>query len=218
MAQSYIKRFTRLIFGLALFAFGNYLQVQAGVGLSPWVAFNQGVGVLTGLSIGTITILCGVVIIAIDYLIGEKIGFGTILNALLIGIFLDWFILLDFIPAMDGLVTGVPMLLVGLGITGLASYFYISAGMGCGPRDGLMVGLARRFPKTPVGVIRSIIEGTVLVVGWLCGATIGVGTVIAVFGLGAIIQTTFHIFRFDVTELTHENVFDTMKNLLNIRT
>lgn len=211
MIYSYMKRFTRLIFGLFLYAVGIALAVQANVGLAPWDAFAQGLTVLSGISLGKISVLVGVVIVILDYCLGETIGFGTILNAVLIGTFLDLILMVDMIPMMDSLVLGVLMQLSGLMVIGLASYFYITAGMGCGPRDGLMVAMCRRFPTVPVGVVRSILEGTVLLLGWVFGGTIGVGTVVAVFGLGGIIETTFRLFRFDVKALVHESVVDTVK-------
>lgn len=212
MLLSYIKRFSRLIFGLFLYAVGIYCEVQANVGLAPWDAFNQGGYMMTGISMGNFSIIISLLIVGIDYFMGEKIGFGTILNAVFIGIVLDWLMIWNLIPVMTNFPSGLALQLVGLGIIGVASYFYIGAGMGCGPRDGLMVALSKRFPNTPVGVVRSCLEGTVLIVGWLSGGTIGVGTVVAVFGLGVIIQTTFRLFRFDVKGIQHENIFDTVRN------
>ncbi len=211
MLVSYTKRFIQLFFGLFLYALGIALEVQANVGLAPWDAFNQGISSLSGISIGSVCSLVGVSIIGLDYLLGEKIGFGTIFNAVLIGTFLDFVLYLDFIPTMDNFFFGVLMQLGGLTVVALATYFYIAAGLGCGPRDGLMVALCKRFPKTPVGIIRSCLEGTVLLIGWLCGGTIGLGTVVAVFGLGAIIETVFRLFHFNVTAVVHENVLDTVK-------
>lgn len=208
--KGYLQRFTTVILALALYAFGHYLAMQANIGLAPWDAFHIGVGYVSGLSTGTVVVLSGVTILVIDILLGERIGWGSILNALLIGTFLDVYFWLDFIPPMESLWLGLPMLFAGLLSIVLATYFYVSAGMGCGPRDALMVALSRIFPRFPVGLIRTCIEGTVLCIGWLCGAKIGIGTVAAVFGIGFLVEFVFKALRFDVKAVAHETIFDTL--------
>lgn len=84
-------------------------------------------------------------------------------------------------------------------------------GLGCGPRDALMVALGKRFSKAPIGLVRGLLEGSVLLIGWLLGAKVGLGTVIAVFGIGIIIEYTFKLFRFDVKGVQHENLLDTIR-------
>lgn len=102
------------------------------------------------------------------------------------------------------------MLLTGQIIVCLSTYLYISVGLGSGPRDSLMVALGKKFPSIPIGVIRGSIEGTVLFIGWLLGAKVGLGTVVYVFGIGFILQTTFKLLNFDVKSIVHESVFDTI--------
>ncbi|MBP5211926.1 MAG: hypothetical protein J6Z30_03625, partial [Pyramidobacter sp.] len=92
--------------------------------------------------------------------------------------------------------------------------FYISAALSCGPRDSLMVALCKRFPRTQVGVIRFFIEGGALLTGWLCGAKVGIGTLIAVFGISFLIQAVFAIMKFDVSTVEHESLFVTMRNII----
>jgi uncharacterized membrane protein YczE len=104
------------------------------------------------------------------------------------------------------------MLLLSQIIVSLATYFYIGAGMGCGPRDTLMVALGKMFPKVPIGAIRGSIEGTVLLIGFLLGAKVGIGTVIAVFGISFILQYTFKLLKFDIKAVVHENIFETFLN------
>ncbi len=207
----YIIKTTRLIFGLFLYALGICLSVQANIGLSPWDAFSMGVSYQTHISFGNIVTLSGFAIILLDFLLKEKIGFGTILNAILIGKFVDLIQFAGLIPLMSNFRAGLLMILSGQVVICLGSYFYIGAALGCGPRDALMVALGKRMPAVPIGAIRGMIEGTVLIIGWLLGAKVGLGTVISVFGIGFILQFTFKVLRFDVKSISHESVADTIK-------
>lgn len=209
--NNYVKRTIRLIFGLFLYALGSFLSIQANIGLAPWDAFSMGGSYLTHISYGNIVVISGFVIIAIDFVFKEKIGFGTILNAILIGKFVDLIQFANIVPLMANFWLGILMLLLGQFLICVGSYFYIGASLGCGPRDALMVALGKRMPKVPIGVIRGLIEGTVLIIGWLLGAKVGIGTVISVFGIGFILQFTFKLLRFDVKIIKHESVADTVK-------
>lgn len=212
--KKYVSRTGKLIFGLFLFAVGSYLSIKANIGLAPWDAFNIGVSGLTGLSYGDISMYTGFVIIGVDFLLKEKIGFGTILNTILIGKFVDFLQSLHLMETLDHFWLGVALLFVGQIITCLGCYFYIGAALGCGPRDALMVALGKRLPKLPIGVIKGAIEATVLVIGWLLGAKVGLGTVISVFGISFIMQFTFKLLHFDVKEVAHESMVDTVKVFL----
>ncbi len=215
--KNYLKRTVRLLFGLFLYSVGLLLSVHANIGLAPWDAFSMGVSYITHISYGSVSILTGIVIlIVVAGFLKEKIGFGTILNTILIGVFFDLIDSLNIIPFMTSFFPGILMLLSGQVVVSLATYFYISSGMGSGPRDTLMVALSKLFPKAPIGVIRGSIEGTVLVIGFLLGAKVGIGTVIAVFGISFILQTTFKLLKFDIKTLVHENVFETFINVKNI--
>jgi len=209
--NNYMKRTIRLIFGLFLYALGSFLTIQANIGLAPWEAFSMGGAYLTHLSYGNIVVITGFIIIVIDFVYKEKIGFGTILNAILIGKFVDLIQFVNIVPKMSNFWLGLLMLLLGLFVICIGSYFYIGACLGCGPRDALMVALGKRLPKVPIGAIRGLIEGTVLIIGWLLGAKIGIGTIISVFGIGLILQFTFKLLCFDVKNIKHESVADTVK-------
>lgn len=212
--ENYIKRTGRLLFGLFLYSLGLTLSIQANVGLAPWDAFGMGVSNITGISYGNISILTGIVIlIVVAGFLKEKIGMGTILNTILIGIMVDLMQAIHLIPFMTNFFLGIPMLLLSQIIVSLATYFYIGAGMGCGPRDTLMVALGKMFPKVPIGAIRGSIEGTVLLIGFLLGAKVGIGTIIAVFGISFILQYTFKLLKFDIKAVVHENIFETFLNL-----
>lgn len=211
MALSYVKRFIRLLAGLFFFALGTCFIVQADIGLAPWDAFSMGLSLATGLSFGDIVIVTGILILIVDYAMHEQLGFGTILNALLIGKFIDLIQWARLVPKMEHYASGIAMLLAGEIVLCLATFLYVGTGLGCGPRDALMVALGKRFQEKPIGLIRGIIEGSVLLAGWLLGAKIGIGTVIAVFGIGFILQFTFKLLRFDVTSVRHESILDTLR-------
>lgn len=215
--KNYIKRTGKLLFGLFIYSLGLTLSIQANVGLAPWDAFSIGVSNLTGISYGNVSILTGLVIlvVAAGYL-KEKIGFGTLLNTVLIGIFVDLFQTIKIIPLMSNFFLGVIMLLLGQFTVSFATYFYIRPGLGCGPRDTLMVALGKRFKNIPIGAIRGMIEGTVLIIGFILGAKVGIGTVIAVFGISFILQNTFKLLKFDIKAVIHENIFETFNNVKNI--
>lgn len=202
-------RIARLIFGLFLYGFGSYLGIQANVGLAPWEAFQMGISQLTGVQYGNVVVLLGLVILVLDAVLGEPIGLGSCLNMLLIGKFVDLFNWLGLVPLVENFWVGVLVMFAGQTVLCVGSYFYIQTGFGCGPRDYLMVALGKRLRKVPVGVIRGAIEGTVLLIGWLMGSKVGVGTVIAVFGIGFILQMVFRLFRFDVKAVRHESLLET---------
>lgn len=209
--NNYVKRIIKLIFGLFLYSLGSFLTIQANIGLAPWEAFSMGGAYLTHISYGNIVVITGLIIIVIDFALKEKIGFGTILNAILIGKFVDLIQFTNTIPKMSNLGLGLLMLLLGQVVICFGSYFYISSSLGCGPRDALMIALGKRMPKVPIGAVRGLLEGTVLIIGWLLGAKVGIGTAIYVLGIGFILQFTFKLLHFDVKNIEHESISDTVK-------
>lgn len=213
MIKEYTGRTIRLIFGLVLYGLGSYMSIQANVGLAPWDAFSMGISYKTGIMYGNVVVYTGFLIIIIDFLLKEKIGFGTIVNAILIGKVVDLCNYLGLLPMLDNFAAGVAMLFAGQVVICLGSYFYIGAAMGCGPRDALMVAMGKRFSRLPIGLVRGILEGTVLLLGWLMGAKVGIGTIIAVFGIGTIMEYTFRILKFDVKGVRHENFADTVRRI-----
>lgn len=203
--------------GLFLYALGLFLSIRANIGLAPWDAFSIGVSGITGISYGYVSILTGIIILIVVVLfLKEKIGAATILNTIFIGVFVDLFQFLNIVPYMTNFFLGILMLLAGQIVVSFATYFYISPGLGCGPRDTLMVALAKVLPNIPIGAIRGVIEGTVLIIGWVLGAKVGLGTVIAVFGMGSIMQMTFKLLHFEVREVEHESILQTISFFKNL--
>ena len=179
-----VRRVPRLTFGLFLFGVGIALMVIANLGLSPWEALHQGISRHTGIPIGTVGILTGIVVLLLWIPLGERPGIGTVLNVFLIGIVID--LTLWVAPeSVDQLWLAWLLLLGGITLVGVGTGLYIGTDLGPGPRDGLMTGLARR--GIHIGLARGSIEITVLVVGWFLGGTIGFGTVIFAFGMGPLV-------------------------------
>lgn len=177
-------RLPRLLVGLVLFGVGIASMVRADLGLSPWDVLHQGVAGRTALSIGTVSILTSVAVLLLWVPLRERPGLGTVLNAVLIGLVVD--LTLWLVPPVAAMPPRLALLAAGPVLVGIGSGFYIGAGLGPGPRDGLMTGLARR--GLPVGPVRAGIEATVLVLGWTLGGTVGVGTVVFTLSIGPLVQ------------------------------
>ncbi|WP_243144581.1 YczE/YyaS/YitT family protein [Defluviitalea raffinosedens] len=211
----YLKRLMKLLLGLFLYALGIVVSMKANLGFAPWEVFHYGLGKTIDLTIGTVSILVGLIICLCAVWMGEKIGLGTILNMILIGVFMDLLLMLSFIPEVNGLIMGIIMIITGLFIISFGSYFYIASGFGAGPRDSLMVALQRKT-GLPVGLCRGFLEGTVVLIGWLLGGPVGLGTVLAAFGIGFCIQTVFVIMKFDATSVKHETLNATRKYFMSL--
>lgn len=191
LARDALRRLPGLIVGLLLFGFGIALMAEAGLGLGPWEAFHQGLGRLTGHEIGTISVLLGIPILLLWWPLGERPGIGTLLNVVLIGSATNVGIAL--LPTGVGVDVQLAMMLAGLVTIGIGSGLYLAADLGAGPRDGLMTGIHRRFGWS-IRRARTFIEVAVLVLGWLLGGTIGLGTLAFAFGIGPLVQVFLAVF------------------------
>lgn len=175
-----VRRLAQLYAGLALYGLGVALQVSSRLGNDPWDTFHQGLAGQTGLSIGTWIILAGALVLLLWIPLRQRPGFGTISNVVLVGVFTDLFLWL--LPDPHGLVLRWAYLTGAILVGGFATGCYIGAGFGPGPRDGLMTGLAKRGHS--IRLARTVIEVTVLALGWAMGGTIGVGTLLYALAIG----------------------------------
>lgn len=207
-----VKKILRLFLGLFLFAVGIVLTINANLGLMPWDVFHQGITYMTGLTMGQASIGAGIVLVIINTVLGERLGWGSLCNMLFIGLFMDVIMLNNIIPISNKIFSGLIMMFLGMVIIGIASYFYIGAGLGSGPRDGLMIALTKKTRKS-VRFIRNLIEISALVIGYLLGGFVGVGTLIMSVVLGYTIQFVFKLFRFNVNHI-HHRFIDEDLNLL----
>jgi uncharacterized membrane protein YczE len=179
------KRLAYLFIGLVLYGVSMAMMVRAGLGLDPWDVFHQGVADRSGLSFGTVTALTGVAVLLIWIPLRQRPGVGTVANVVVIALAVDTS--LAVIPTVEPLAARIAVMVAAVVINGFATALYIGAGMGPGPRDGLMTGFVARTGGS-VRVVRTAIEVTVLAVGWLLGGTVGVGTVVYALGIGPLVH------------------------------
>ena len=173
-----------LLCGLALYGLSLTLLVRADLGLAPWDVFHQGVGEVTGLSLGTVIVATSFAVLALWIPLRERPGIGTIANAILVGVGVDAFSAL--LPQIDGPIVRSLLLVAGVVLNGVATGLYIGAGMGPGPRDGLMTGIARR--GHPIRVVRTVLELAVLLAGIVLGGSFGVGTIAYALAIGPLVH------------------------------
>lgn len=177
-------RLAACLTGIALLGLGIALTVRADLGLSPWDVLHQGLADRTGIPMGTVTILVGAVVLLAWIPLRQRPGVGTVLNVVAVGLVLD--LCLALLPETSNLAARWGLLIAGLVLMATATGLYIGSGLGAGPRDGLMMGLAARGIR--VHVARTSLEVTVLAVGFLLGGTVGIGTVVLAFGIGPLVH------------------------------
>jgi uncharacterized membrane protein YczE len=213
MGKEYFKRWLICMAGLIISGTGTYVCVQAkAIGIGAWETFQTGLSMRTGLIYGTCSVIVSFVIIALDLVLKGKIGIGTLFNAVLIGKTVDfWQLHACFLPAARALPQGILYLLAGQVLVSLGTVVYMSPGLGCGPRDTLMVVLGKKFPKVNIGIVRFCIESCVFVLGILMGAPYGWGTVFAVASMSYVMQAVFKLCRFKARDVQHENLADTWR-------
>ncbi|KTS90538.1 membrane protein [Microbacterium testaceum] len=179
------QRILRLLIGLIAYGFGCALTVAAGLGVDPWTVFAEGLSRVTGIGVGWITNIVGLGVLLVWIPLRQKPGVGTVANILLVGTSMQ--IALGFLPHTDAWWLQALMLVAGVVVVAAASGLYIGARFGPGPRDGLMTGLHARF-GWPIWACRLGVEGTVLVLGWILGGTVGIGTVVFALGIGPLVH------------------------------
>lgn len=195
----YAGRLIVLIAGLFCFALGIVMTLQSRLGLGPWDVFHQGLAHLTGLTFGRANIVVGLGVLLLAWVLGIRPGVATVLNMLLVGGFADLILWLGLVPDFAGRpwLARLALDVAGVAVVGLGSAFYIKANLGAGPRDGLMLGLARRTGGR-VAPVRAAIELSVLAIGFLLGGKAGPGTLIFALGIGPAVGAAFRLFRIRV--------------------
>jgi uncharacterized membrane protein YczE len=186
-----LPRLPGLLFGLVLFGIGIALMAEADMGLGPWEVFHQGIATMTGLQLGTVSILLGVPILLAWYPLGERPGVGTLINIVLVGTATN--VALGVIPPAEGQPQQLLMMLAGVVTIAIGSGLYLASDLGPGPRDGLMTGLHFRFGWS-IRRSRTAIELSVLILGFLLGGTVGLGTVVFALGIGPMVQVALRVF------------------------
>lgn len=191
------RRLIQLVIGLVLYGVSLALLVLAHLGIDPWDVFQQGLALHTGIPIGTWVILVSMAVLCLWIPLRQRPGLGTLLNVLVVGTIMD--LILAHVAPPTTLGARIAALLLGVSLNGVATGLYIGAGLGPGPRDGLMVGLAARGPS--IRLVRTIIEVTVLGIGWRLGGNVGWGTLLYALSIGPLAQML--IPRFSLTPLGH---------------
>ncbi|MEM7300112.1 MAG: hypothetical protein AAF468_03425 [Pseudomonadota bacterium] len=170
-----------LIVGLTIFGLGEAFLIAAGVGVSPWTVFAEGLTHITDWSIGFATFIISVGVLLLWIPLRQTPGIGTILNAIIIALVLEY--LLPFLPRFESLMANILMAAFGVLTTGFGGAIYLIANLGPGPRDGLMTGL-QSVTGQPIAAVRTFLEIAVVAIGWLLGGTVGIGTLLFAFGIG----------------------------------
>ncbi|RWR19204.1 hypothetical protein D8Y24_10975 [Agrococcus lahaulensis] len=185
-------RVGQLLGGLVLYGLSLAMLIRADLGVGPWDVFSLGIANHLPMSYGTATVVVSGIVLLLWIPLRQRVGIGTLLNALLVGPAAD--IGLWLLPEVDALWQQILLLAGGMVLLAFATGFYIAAHLGPGPRDGLMTGLVR-ITGWRVWIVRTLIEGTVLLIGWLLGGPVGVGTVVFAFGIGPLIGLFLPLFE-----------------------
>ena len=212
MIREYAKRIGILLTGLAISAVGITMMLQANIGLEPWSVLQNGMSIFFGMTYGTAAMIVGAAVIAVAILCGESFGLGTLANIFFAPMCIDLLLWLGWIPRMTTLWGGILMLLAGMELLAIGTWFYMTSALGSGPRDALMVVLARKT-KFSVGFCRAAVEILAIIVGWLLGGQVGIGTVITGIGVGTLFNLNFALFRFKAAELHQENLPETLRRI-----
>lgn len=179
------RRLVQLFAGLMLYGISLAFLLRAGLGLAPWDVLHQGLAERTGATVGAMVIAVSFLVLLAWIPLRQRPGFGTVANAVLVGVFLDLTMLV--LDDAGSWPWRILLLLAGVGLNALATALYIGALLGPGPRDGLMTGLVRRTGRS-VRLVRTTLEAAVLVTGWLLGGTVGIGTVLYAVAIGPIVH------------------------------
>jgi uncharacterized membrane protein YczE len=190
-----LRRLTQLYAGLVLYGVSDSMLLLAGLGVDPWDVLHQGLSRRLGLGVGTWAVIVGVLVLLLWIPLRQRPGFGTLSNVIVVGLVID--LVLATVPPVHGLGARVVVMASGVVLNGIATGAYIGAGLGPGPRDGLMTGMASRGYS--IRVVRTSIEVTVLVTGWLLGGTVGVGTVVYALGIGLIAHVSIPLLAIPVS-------------------
>lgn len=208
-----ILEWIRIVLGLLVFSLGVHMTIYANIGLAPWDCLGMGIAKHTPLNYGIAMTAIAVTVLLIDLLLKEKIGYGTVIDALLTGNFVQMFNTLDPLPENKNMWLGIGIMLGGFVFMALGMWIYMKAEQCCGPRDALLVGLGKRLPKVPIGIVEVLLWAVVLLAGYLLGGSVGIGTLISTFGAGLVMQLVYTVIHFEPRELKHKDIIEVTKAL-----
>jgi uncharacterized membrane protein YczE len=191
-----VARLTQLLLGLLLYGVSEAMMLAPGVGVDPWDVFHTGLAKISGIPVGTVMIAIGVLVLLLWIPFRQRPGIGTVANVVVIGLVLD--LLLSVVPAPHGLWLRWTLFLSGVVLNAVATGMYIGAGLGAGPRDGLTTAIAARGHS--IRLVRTGVELSVLLIGWLLGGNVGLGTVVYAVGIGPLVHVTIPALRLKSAE------------------
>ncbi|MCR5032199.1 MAG: hypothetical protein K6A92_04995 [Lachnospiraceae bacterium] len=196
-----------VIAAVALFinGFGVYLTMRAGIGAAPWDVFNLGLSGTFHILYGTASIAVSLSILLIDILLKEPIGIAMLIDSIVVGKAVDLFNHISIVPEPKNMGISLLYLFLGMTIMGYTQALYMKASLGCSPRDTLLVGLAKRLNKIPIGVVSIGLLSAATLIGFLLGGPVGPGTVLCALFQGPIMQWAFESVHFDATLIHHQN-------------
>lgn len=205
-----VIQWVQIVLGLLVFSLGVHLTIFANIGLAPWDCLGMGIAAHTPLNYGISMTCISLLVLLTDLLMGEKIGFGTIIDALLTGNFVQMFNDLNPFPLNTKLLPGILWMLLGFVLMALGMFIYMSAEQCCGPRDSLLVGLGKRLARLPIGIVEVLLWAVVLLAGWLLGGPVGIGTLLSTFGAGLVMQLVYNLLHFEPRSLRHKGLAETL--------
>ena len=206
-----VSGWLRILFGLAVYSFGVHLTIAANIGLAPWDCLGMGIAQHTPLNYGSSMVLISVTAVLIQLLFRERIGFATIFDALITGRLTQFFIDISPYPENHSLWLGIVLLLLGFLIIDLGIYVYMSAELGSGPKDGLMIVIGKKLPKIPIGIIGILLWSVVTLIGWMLGGSVGIGTLLSIFGAGFVMHILYDAIGFEPRKLKHKSLKETFR-------
>ena len=213
MRSKIVLQWLRIVLGLLVFAFGVHLTIYANIGLAPWDCLGMGIARHTPLNYGLSMTVMALIILCIDLMLKERIGFGTIIDAVLTGNFVQMFNDLNPLEENQSTWLGILIMLCGFVFMALGMWIYMKGEQCCGPRDSLLVGLGKRLPKMPIGIVEVLLWAAVLLAGWLLGGPVGIGTLISTFGAGLVMQVVYNMLKFEPRKVVHRDVIQTIRTL-----
>ena len=203
----------RILLGLFIYSFGVYLTIYANIGLAPWDCLGMGISCHAPLNYGSAMVLIGVFAIMIQILLKERIGTATVLDAMITGNLVQFLTDISPYPENHSQWLGIVFMLFGFLFIALGMYVYMSAEMGCGPKDGLLIAIGKWMPKIPIGIVEVLLWSVVTLFGWLLGGSVGIGTLLSTFGAGAVMHLFYSAIHFEPRKLQHKSLTETMKFL-----
>lgn len=212
--KTIVLQWLQIVAGLLVFSLGVHLTIYANIGLAPWDCLGMGIAKHTPLNYGLSMTCMAVIILLIDLALRERIGYGTIIDALLTGNFVQMYNDLNPFPENQNLWMGIVLMVIGFVFMALGMWIYMKAAQCCGPRDALLVGLGKRMPKLPIGLVEILLWAVVLLLGWLLGGPVGIGTLISTIGAGAVMQLVYNLVRFEPREVKHRGVLEVTRELI----